>query len=260
MAVELMVGCSGSDTFAARMEENAVREAASAGLQSVERLIKLLSSQNNMQKFAQHHQATNKQEQQQEEQVQGSVSESESEYKVVADMAVDKFKKVISLLDRTRTGHARFRRGPVSHQAQQEIPKQQQQQQQLVLDSKPSQGSAFTRVYTSSSSTQIQRLPPLPHSNHTQTLALPKPHKDSSTTIHFSCSNPTNSYISSLTGDSDTVQPSSMSSGFQITNLSQVSSAGKPPLSASTFKESAILWMIPSVLVVAIAPNEGNQG
>jgi hypothetical protein len=61
--------------------------------------------------------------------------------------------------------------------------------------------------------------------------------KECSTTINFSSSSAlmaaTNSYISSLTGDSDSLQPSSMSSGFQITNLSQVSSAGKPPLSSS---------------------------
>ncbi|XP_022865932.1 probable WRKY transcription factor 7, partial [Olea europaea var. sylvestris] len=54
-----------------------------------------------------------------------------------------------------------------------------------------------------------------------------------STTINFA--SPANSFLSSLTGDTESLQPS-MSSGFQITNLSQVSSAGRPPLSTSSFK------------------------
>nr|GMD93833.1 probable WRKY transcription factor 7 [Ipomoea batatas] len=62
--------------------------------------------------------------------------------------------------------------------------------------------------------------------------------KESSTTINFSASQATSSpgsFISSLTGDTESLQPS-LSSGFQITNLSQVSSAGRPPLSTSSFK------------------------
>ena len=80
-------------------EKTAVQEAAS-GLESVGKLIKLLSQQ---------------------QQQQGQVEENESsddkkiemDCRAVADVAVTKFKKVISLLDRTRTGHARFRRAPV---------------------------------------------------------------------------------------------------------------------------------------------------
>ncbi|KAM7501533.1 hypothetical protein LguiB_000437 [Lonicera macranthoides] len=37
----------------------------------------------------------------------------EMHYRSVAIVAVTKFKKVISLLNRTKTGHARFRRAPV---------------------------------------------------------------------------------------------------------------------------------------------------
>ncbi|KAJ4961312.1 hypothetical protein NE237_021222 [Protea cynaroides] len=66
--------------------------------------------------------------------------------------------------------------------------------------------------------------------------------KESTTTISFSASpiiSATNSFMSSLTGDinddTDSKQPSS-SSTFQITNLSQVSSAGRPPLSFSSLK------------------------
>nr|XP_009791567.1 PREDICTED: uncharacterized protein LOC104238789 [Nicotiana sylvestris] len=38
------------------------------------------------------------------------INKSPMEIEMVADAAVTKFKKVISLLDRNRTGHARFRR------------------------------------------------------------------------------------------------------------------------------------------------------
>ncbi|KAK6772951.1 hypothetical protein RDI58_028189 [Solanum bulbocastanum] len=66
-----------------KMTENfAVQEAASAGLKSMEHLIRLVSH----------------------EPVQVDCRE-------IADFTVSKFKKVISILD--RTGHARFRRGPV---------------------------------------------------------------------------------------------------------------------------------------------------
>ena len=50
-------------------------------------------------------------------------------------------------------------------------------------------------------------------------------------TINFSYSSAANSFMSLLTSDTDSKQPSS-SSAFQITNLSQVSSVGKPPLSS----------------------------
>ncbi|NP_001308135.1 probable WRKY transcription factor 17 [Solanum lycopersicum] len=67
-------------------ESFAVEEAASAGLKSMENLIRLVSH----------------------EPVQADCRE-------MADFTVSKFKKVISILD--RTGHARFRRGPVQAQA-----------------------------------------------------------------------------------------------------------------------------------------------
>ncbi|RVX00018.1 putative WRKY transcription factor 7 [Vitis vinifera] len=101
MAVELMMGYA-NDSFAAKMEDNALQEAASAGIQSVEKLVKLLSQC------------------QQQKQTTTSL-EIDIDCTAVADMAVTKFKRVISLLDRTRTGHARFRRAPL-------VPPQQQPQ------------------------------------------------------------------------------------------------------------------------------------
>ncbi|XP_023515607.1 probable WRKY transcription factor 17 [Cucurbita pepo subsp. pepo] len=76
MAVDLAV-------FPAKMEDHtAILEASSAGLQSMEHLIRLLSKQ-------------------------PSQTPNCSE---IADFTVSKFKRLISLLN--RTGHARFRRGP----------------------------------------------------------------------------------------------------------------------------------------------------
>ncbi|KAH0705117.1 hypothetical protein KY290_009811 [Solanum tuberosum] len=75
-----------------KMTENfAVQEAASAGLKSMEHLIRLVSH----------------------EPVQVDCRE-------IADFTVSKFKKVISILD--RTGHARFRRGPVQAPVPVQVP------------------------------------------------------------------------------------------------------------------------------------------
>lgn len=223
MAVELMASSSSyKESFAALMEENAVREAAAAGLQSVEKLIKLISQMDN-----QHHTTTSSLNNNSNDSRNSSIRFDDSDYKAVADVAVNRFRKVISLLDRTRTGHARFRRGPLSSPPPPPPP----------LLQKPiihgGVGSAFTRVHGGGAS-QIQRLPPLPQP---KTVAEKK--ESASTTIHFSTSPPmsaANSYISSLTGDTESLPASMCSGGFQITNLSQVSSAGKPPLSSSSLK------------------------
>nr|GME00218.1 probable WRKY transcription factor 7 [Ipomoea batatas] len=176
MAVELMMGY-GNDGFAVKIEESAVQEAATAGLKSVENLIRLLShSPECGGGFS------------------DSVSETpppEAEFQAaaLANAAVTKFKKFISLLDRTRTGHARFRRGPVGNQPGLEGKKLDQEPEPepaapaADASEKPLSGS---KIYCP---TPIQRLQP------------------------------------------------SLSSGFQITNLSQVSSAGgRPPLSTSSLK------------------------
>ncbi|KAJ1414490.1 Zn-cluster domain [Sesbania bispinosa] len=203
MAVELMMGYR-NDNFAANFEENAVQEAAS-GLESVEKLIRLLS-----------------QTQQQHKSSPKSSMEIELDYKAVADVAVSKFKKVISLLGRTRTGHARFRRAPLA-------PPSSSVNQNLETPCEP-------RVYHA---TPLQQIPPptlQTHSEHNHPL-IPN-RKDSSKTITFSYSSAANSFMSSLTGDADTKHPGSSSPAtpFQITNLSQVSSSGKPPLSSCSLK------------------------
>ncbi|OIT02229.1 PREDICTED: probable WRKY transcription factor 15 [Nicotiana attenuata] len=205
MAVELMMDYRNTRNctlVTANLEEKTVVQEAASGLESVEKLIRLLSQT---------------QSQQIQQQKQGYLEQKNSpmEIEMVADAAVTKFKKVISLLDRNRTGHARFRRAPVASSPCQN----------------PSKDYVDTKVY---SPTPIQQIPLC------QQLSLvPK-------TISFSYSpentSRTNSFnISTLTGETESKQQSS-SSAFQITNLSQVSnSAGKPPLSSSSLKRKCSL-------------------
>lgn len=229
MAVELMIGgySNNNNNFVAQMEENAVKEAAS-GLESVGKLIQLLS-----QSQSQSQEQLQQQKGQTQIQIQDDVHnhqqqqrEIEMDCRAVANVAVTKFKKVISLLDRTRTGHARFRRAPV-------IPSLPKQRDSL----------SENKVYCP---TPIQQIPPPIHYHHplqSETHAvIPRngvlERKDSmSKTISFSYSpaiSRANSFMSSLTGETDSKQQPSSSSSFQIGNISQVSSsAGKPPLLSS---------------------------
>ncbi|KAG8635678.1 hypothetical protein MANES_16G054626v8 [Manihot esculenta] len=137
--------------------------------------------------------------------------------KAVADVAVFKFKKVISLLGRTRTGHARFRKAPVAVAMAATLSHTQISQENKLLESK---------VYYAM---PIQQIPPPPVPNHYHDYSsmgmMPKNNgviserKESSTTINFSYSSAGNSFVSSLTGDTtDSKQPSS-SSAFQITKI-----------------------------------------
>lgn len=187
--------------FVAKLEEKSVVQEAASGLESVEKLIRLLS-------------------QTQSQQIQQR-NKSPMEIEMVADAAVTKFKKVISLLDRNRTGHARFRRAPFASA------------NHLPMNS--SKDFVDTKVY---SPTPIQQVP-LINYDHFNPL-VPK-------TISFSYSpemSRTNSFnISSLTGETESKQHSSSNSAFRITNISsQVSnSAGKPPLSSSSLKRKCSL-------------------
>ncbi|XP_076922853.1 putative WRKY transcription factor 7 [Bidens hawaiensis] len=205
MAVDLMNPAYRNTT---KMDDNnnnnnSVHEAAAAGLQSLENLIGLLSTQPRS----------------------SQTNTTSSDYIAVADVAVNKFKKFISLLDRNRTGHARFRRGPVS------TPPEKQMQQQKSVGTPALESTKAEKVY--SPAPIQQRMPAQPNMHLMKSGSFDR--KDFPvTTINFAASQ-ANSFRSSLTGDTDSLQPS-MSSGFQITNLSQVSSAGQPNLSSSSFK------------------------
>jgi hypothetical protein len=209
MAVELMTGYNNNnnrtETFTTKAEENAVQEAAS-GLESVEKLIKLLSQARHNQYQPSNPNNNN-----------NPSMEIERDCNAVADIAVSKFKRVISLLEKTRTGHARFRKAPLP------------QTQQIQISETP--------IFNA---TPLQQIPPSSSTTTNLHRSIIQ-RKDSSKTLNFSYSSAANSFISSLTaggGDTDNKQPSSSSpaGAFQITNLSHVSSVGKPPLSSSSLK------------------------
>ncbi|XP_050208414.1 probable WRKY transcription factor 15 isoform X2 [Mercurialis annua] len=190
MAVDLLMAYTRTNSFASKMDENAVVQEASSGLESVHKLIKLLS--------------------------QEKLVHQEINCKEVADVAVSKFKKVISLLGRTRTGHARFRRAPVSNQ---------------FVDNKVYYATPIQQIPPASAAA-----PPPPCHDYSSVVMMMPERKEScsATTINFSYSSAANSFVSSLTGDTNYESKPSSSSAFQITNLSQVSSAGKPPLSTTS--------------------------
>lgn len=212
MAVELL-GFSKID------EQNAIQDAASAGLKSMEHLIRMLSHQSN-----QNHNNLN-----------------QLDCREITDYTVSKFKKVISILN--RTGHARFRRGPVSSS-----------------DSPSSSGSSAPpqpQVLTPAPVTSIPVPPAAPPpasfvQRQSLTLDFTKPNLVSSNPVSsdvvstsqfskdsFGMSQPmssatNSSFMSSITGDG------SVSNGKQGSSLfltpAPAVSAGKPPLSSSCRK------------------------
>ncbi|KVH98304.1 probable WRKY transcription factor 7 [Cynara cardunculus var. scolymus] len=218
MALEFMDSCRNT-TFLAKMEETAVKEAGAAGIRSLENLIGLLSSHCHR---------------------KPSYSVATTDYVTVADAAVTKFKKFISLLDRSCTGHARFRRGPVTDPPVVSEKKVTLASTAVNNSQKYHQTSVATAEMGYSAPPIQQRMPQLPQVSDHRPLVKSGSfdRKDvPTTTINFAAAaaSPANSFMSSLTGDTEGLQPS-MSSGFQITNLSQVSSAGQPNLSSSSFK------------------------
>ncbi|KAD2805850.1 hypothetical protein E3N88_39227 [Mikania micrantha] len=228
MAVDLMNDYR-NNRLHPTMEPNSVQEAAVAGLQSLENLVGILSSQSYQ---------TNTTSSSSSSPPAGATDSVD--YIAVADVAVNKFKKFISLLDRNRTGHARFRRGPVSvsnpYQKSAPVVTPASINHHTHQTADPSVGVALDKVY--SPAPIQQRLPPPPQTTlqHSLVKSGSFDRKDfPANTINFAAASQANSFISSLTGDTDSLQPS-MSSGFQITNLSQVSSAGQPNLSSSSFK------------------------
>ncbi|GMI91129.1 WRKY DNA-binding protein 7 [Hibiscus trionum] len=238
MTVELMMGYSGAgNSFAGKMEETALKEAATAGIQGVEELIRLMSKT---------HQLYNQDVSSKTSPSSGS--EPAMELKVVTDKTVDSFKKVISLLDRPRTGHARFRRAPLipleqeRKNQQQVAPQPRQKIQELgnssSLQVAKDQVSAF-KPFCSTPSRRLLHLPYNHHQSKINSALVPKTGlletNEAPGTITFLSSPPLsagNSFMSSLTGDTDSMHPS-LSSGFQFTSPSHVHSSGKHPLSSS---------------------------
>ncbi|KAK4360646.1 hypothetical protein RND71_019598 [Anisodus tanguticus] len=175
MAVELMMNYINTtrNNMMTNLEENPVVQEA----ESVEKFIKLLS-QGNLPSFLK-----------QEKSI-------EIEADADADAAVTKFKKVISLLGRTRTGHARFRRAPITA-------------------SPPPHPDYYgdTKVYCP---TPIQQHPPFTYNPKDGVVAK---QELVTKTVNFSEICRSNSFN---IGETE-------SKAFQISNISQVSSSVKPP-------------------------------
>ncbi|KAG5542090.1 hypothetical protein RHGRI_021819 [Rhododendron griersonianum] len=165
---------------------NAAQEAANYGLQTVEKLIAIFSHQTQHQNSSPH----------------GGIDD----HALITDLAVTEFKKIISSLDRTRTGHARFRKAPLPKTRETELGGK------IELDS----------ISTVSCPTPVHSLPPVPQNQYSVLKQGAVEWKESTATIDFS---ETNSFISSVT----------MSPGFQITNPSTtVTSASRQPVSSVT--------------------------
>ncbi|GAB4849009.1 hypothetical protein Ancab_003821 [Ancistrocladus abbreviatus] len=235
MAVDLVMVDYGKRS----MEDSIVHEAA-AGIQSVENFMKLLSK--------------TEQQKKQGNSDNSSPSSSTPAMEIdlnclaVADDAVSRFKNVISLLGRSSssravTGHARFRRAPVpvcspQQEKQKYFPETESQkhgkhvlESGLVLCPKP-----------------IQQVPLIQGHSDFSTMMMMKgcgSAKDLSTaTINFTCSSSpplmsaATSVKSTLTAETESSkQQKTMTTSFQVTNYSQLSSSvGRPPLSSSSFK------------------------
>ncbi|KAK1323999.1 putative WRKY transcription factor 11 [Acorus calamus] len=180
MAVDL-IGYSKMD------DQMAIQEAATAGLRNMEHLILLMSHQTH----------------------QTAKPPQSFDCREITDETVSKFKKVISILN--RTGHARFRRGPPSV----------------------------------SSSVRPLLPPPLPATTALQTQSLTldftKPTPMSSVKEGFSISPPissatNSSFMSTITTGDGSISNGKQGSSLLMTAAAPAVSAGKPPLSSSSLK------------------------
>ncbi|KAI5556028.1 hypothetical protein POPTR_018G008500v4 [Populus trichocarpa] len=199
MAVELM-------SFNTKMDDqSAIQEAASQGIKSMEHLIRIMSHQNN------HHVA---------------------DCTDLTDVTVSKFKKVISILN--RTGHARFRRGPIQpNQPAKSSFSLSPPSTSTQSPQSQSQSPSFSRFQNLTLTPQQITTPvTAPAAPTSLTLDFTKPNIFSSKSAEiefskdsFSVSSNSASFMSSgITGDG------SVSNGKQGSSIF-LGSAGKPPLS-----------------------------
>ncbi|THG00945.1 probable WRKY transcription factor 17 [Camellia sinensis] len=199
MAVELL-------GFPKMDEQMAIQEAASAGLKSMEHLIRIISHQS----------------QQRQQQQQQPPSSNQLDCGDLTDFTVSKFKKVISVLN--RTGHARFRRGP---------PCPPSSSSSSLHDQTPTPASVAPASYHPQSQPQLMTLdftkPNLLNSN---------PKSSEITKETFSISQPmssaNSSFVSSITGEGSVSNGKLGTSSLFMVPAAPAVSAGKPPLSSSS--------------------------
>ncbi|GMI89513.1 WRKY DNA-binding protein 11 [Hibiscus trionum] len=200
MAVDLM-------SFPKMDDHTAIQEAASQGMKSMEHLITLLSQHSNRADCAD-----------------------------VADLTVSKFKKVISLIN--RTGHARFRRGPLPSSSSFSSPSSSSAS---LTDTNSHKSLTRTPAPIEAPSVTPTFVPSQPQS---LTLDFTKPNLFSSnskntdlefTKESFSVSSNSSFMSSAITGDGS-VSNGKLGSSLFLTPAPTVS-AGKPPLSSVPFKK-----------------------
>ncbi|ERN07431.1 hypothetical protein AMTRI_Chr12g275190 [Amborella trichopoda] len=175
------------------MEDQALQEAASAGIRSMDQLVKLLGRQPNP-------------------------SSPTADCMSITDTTVTKFKKVISILN--RTGHARFRRAPTNtHSAPFREPNP-------LLESrewKPSNLVSMAELAPIRSSPEMAQKPPCPKPVSACEVVM----KEGNNNMGFSLSDSppmssnSSSFVSSVTGDG-----SCLDGKIVVSN-------GRPPLSSS---------------------------
>lgn len=186
-------------------EQRAIQEAASAGLKSMEQLIRVLSSQTSSSSSS--------------NQLNQLDLVNKLDCTEITDFTVSKFKTVINLLN--RTGHARFRRAPSSppcssyqFQSQSQPEKFKTQPQSTTLDfAKP--------IQLVKSNLNPNPNPNLkPKTNQSTDLSVSQYSKSKEA---YSISTTTSSFMSTITGDG------SVSDG----KIGPIISSGKPPLASS---------------------------
>ncbi|RWV92540.1 hypothetical protein GW17_00045070 [Ensete ventricosum] len=196
MAVDLM-------GYAKMDEQMAIQEAATAGLRSMEHLIFQLSH---------HHQSP------------------QLDCREITDLTVSKFKKVISILN--RTGHARFRRGPAGPPTE---------------DHPPPRAPLALTLPPAKPPRHLAPPPPPPPPPQALTFDFTKPvaiggrseatgskYTTESFSISTTMTSATSSFMSSITGDGSVSNGKIVSSSLLPAVVSGAASAGKPPLSSSS--------------------------
>ncbi|GLT74707.1 hypothetical protein SLA2020_464900 [Shorea laevis] len=207
MAVDLM-------NFPKMEDQIAIQEAASQGLKGMEHLIHVLSRQSNH-----------------------AVDCSD-----LADHTVSKFRKVISLLN--RTGHARFRRGPVqSFSASTSSPSlsgfPSYQKISLTPGSVPATPVPTKVMVPSPAPTSVPNFMQSQPQPQSLTLDFSKPSffssNPKSSDLEFSVSSNSSFMSSAITGDGS-VSNGKLGSSIFLSSAPAVS-AGKPPLSTAPYKK-----------------------
>lgn len=202
-------------SFPKMEDQKAIQEAASQGLKSMDQLIRYISHQQHSNQLSSRMDCTD-----------------------LTDHTVSKFKKVISLLN--RTGHARFRRGPVA------VPVQ-------FPSSQPSTSSSASQTLSLVPAPVVSPaiLPPalikaqetsfLQSQPHSMTLDFTRPNILTSnpkcTDIEFSVSSSSSFMSSAITGDNSVSNGKLGPSLFLAPNPAPAVSGAKPPLSTAPYKK-----------------------